>query len=295
MVIVLIFRAVSYCLTCSENHHHAVRSAICNHILENEDKFQAFLRSNESLVKSHVSLMEKDGNWATELEILGLAHMLSVNIFTFSNGSWLKFSGQNISASFRPKQDGLYLNHMNENHYDVVLEVSELLVNDRDNMEKDLEKIRKEENSKQTIHIAKGKQNLQYKREMFRKKYRENVDFRNEKLRKTLQRYKEDDEFRMSVKDKKKKRYQNDPEFRYTTRPRSMVRSREQYKDNAHKEKVLKKASVKYKTDTEHREKIKEKGIIRYNTDTVHRAACKRKSSDKYKTCQNKKYTKVQN
>lgn len=148
------FRAGSYCLTCTESHHYAVRSAICNHILEHEDKFQTFLRSNELSVKSHVSIMEKEGNWATELEILGLAHMLDVNIYTFSNGTWLKFSGQNISASIRPNRNGLYLNHMNENHYDVVLEVGELLVNDRDSTEKNLQKKGSEENSKQTIRIA---------------------------------------------------------------------------------------------------------------------------------------------
>lgn len=210
--------------------------------------------------------------------------MLDVNIYTFSNGTWLKFSGQNISASIRPNRDGLYLNHMNENHYDVVLEVGELLVNDRDSTEKNLQKKGSEENSKQTIRIAREEKKLQYKREMFRKKYRENDDFRKEKLRKALLRYKEDDEFRILVKDQKNRRYQTDLDFRNTTRLRSRVKSREQYKDNAHKEKVLKKASVKYKTDTEHREKIKKKKIIRYNTDTVHRAARNRKSTSKYKT-----------
>lgn len=191
--------------------------------------------------------MEKEGNWATELEILGLAHMLDVNIYTFLNGTWLKFSGQNISASIRPKRDGLYLNHMNENHYDVVLEVAESLVNDRDNTEKNLQKIGNEENSKQTICIAREEKKLQYKREMFRKKYRENDEFRNEKLRKAVLRYKEDDQFRILVKDKMKRRYQTDVDFCNTTRLRSMVKSQEQYKDNAHKEKVLKKACVKYK------------------------------------------------
>lgn len=38
---------------------------------------------------------------------------------------------------------------------------------------------------------------------MFRKKYRENDDFRKEKLRKALLRYKEDDEFRILVKDQR--------------------------------------------------------------------------------------------
>lgn len=168
--------------------------------------------------------------------------MLDVNIYTFSNGTWLKFSGQNISASIRPNRDGLYLNHINENHYDVVLEVGELLVNDRDSTEKNLQKKGTAENSKQTIRIAREEKKLQYKREMFRKKYRENDDFRKEKLRKALLRYKEDDEFRILVKDQKNRRYQTDLDFRNTTRLRSRVKSREQYKDNAHKEKVLKKS-----------------------------------------------------
>lgn len=118
------FRAVSYSLTSTENHYHKVRSAVCKHLLENKDDFVTFLRSNDVSVESHVSSMMHDGNWATELEILALAHMLSVDIFTYSESRWIKFLGQNICSSMQLKLGGLYLNHRDENHYDVVLDVA---------------------------------------------------------------------------------------------------------------------------------------------------------------------------
>lgn len=51
------FRAVSFSISHSQDYHYTVRTAICNHILKNENDFKTFLRSNESSIKSHVSFM----------------------------------------------------------------------------------------------------------------------------------------------------------------------------------------------------------------------------------------------
>lgn len=76
------------------------------------------------------------GNWATELEILALAHMLCVDIYTYSNDRWIKYSVQNVCASIRPEDGGIYLNHMNDNHYDVVIDITDLFENtERNNFE----------------------------------------------------------------------------------------------------------------------------------------------------------------
>lgn len=79
------FRAISYSLSYSQDYHHTVRTTLCNHILRNETAFKTFLRTNESSIKSHVSLMMEEGKWATELEILACAHLLGLDIFTFSD------------------------------------------------------------------------------------------------------------------------------------------------------------------------------------------------------------------
>lgn len=94
------FRAISYSLGSSENHHYKVRKAICKHVLENANDFKTFLRSEDVSVESHVSRMMQEGEWATELEILALAHMLYVDIFTFSDGRWIRFSGKKYLRIF---------------------------------------------------------------------------------------------------------------------------------------------------------------------------------------------------
>ncbi|XP_052695810.1 uncharacterized protein LOC128174255 [Crassostrea angulata] len=274
------FRAVSYCLTSTENHHHVVRSAICNHILKNENKFQSFLRSNEASVKNHVSSMEKEGNWATEIEIFALAHMLSVDIFTFSNGNWLKFSGQNVCASLRTKRNGLYLNHQNQNHYEVVLDVGELMVDVISESKLDSMYVDK---SCRKSRIEKGNKKNQYKREMYRKKYNENLDFKNQKLWKASLKYKENEKFRISLKESNKTKYQNDQTFRDKARLMSKNKSRAQYNDPDHRKKVLNKANSNYRTDPTYREKIKQKAVLKYKKDSVYRSTCVEKSKQKYK------------
>lgn len=200
------FRAVSYSLTSTENHYHKVRSAVCKHLLENKDDFVTFLRSNDVSVESHVSSMMHDGNWATELEILALVHMLSVDIFTYSESRWIKFSGQNICSSMQLKLGGLYLNHRDENHYDVVLDVAESPVDD----ESSLELVSDSTNCEERKCANKRENILQYKREMYRRKYEDDPEFRNEKLEKACLRYKSDAQFRNSSKINDRVRYQTD-------------------------------------------------------------------------------------
>lgn len=130
------FRAISYSLTDTENYYKEVSGAICQHLLENKEDFVTFLRSNDVSIESHVSAMMQDGNWATELEILSLAHMLSVDIFTYSESRWIKFSGQNVCSSMHSKAGGLYLDHRYGNHYDVVLDVAESLEDEVNNLKK---------------------------------------------------------------------------------------------------------------------------------------------------------------
>lgn len=160
------FRAISYSLSYIENHHIEIRSAICTYILENENVFKTFLRSNDSSVKSHVSLMMQKEKWATELEILALAHMLRIDVFTYSDGRWLKFSGQIFYSSLHSKAGRLYLDHKDGNQYDVVIDVAEPFVDVKNNLKKNLKT--------KEIDDRKGCTNkresiLQYKREKFTK------------------------------------------------------------------------------------------------------------------------------
>lgn len=117
--------------------------------------------------------MMRTGKWATELEILACAHLLSLDIFTFSGCRWIRFSGKNVSKSFKPKTVALYLNHKDENHYNVVLDVGDSNASVGDGLKIESVKVKTDKHSTQRF-LDKKEESLQYKREMFNRKYKEN-------------------------------------------------------------------------------------------------------------------------
>ena len=117
-----LFRAVSYCVTGSEDNHGAIRQATCKYLLENEGNFKSLQRNvnismNEYMQISH---MNENGTWATEMEIIGIAAMLKINVYTFSFGQWLLFDGRRVNSEFVNNRGSIYLHHLNENHYNVI-------------------------------------------------------------------------------------------------------------------------------------------------------------------------------
>lgn len=232
------FRAISYSLTNTENYYYEVRSAVCKHLLENKNDFAPFSRSNDVSVESHVSSIWQDENWVTELEILALAHMLSVDIFTYSERRWIQFSGLSVCSSMQSKAGGLYLNHRNVNHYDVVLDVAEPLADEENNLIKESDG----SNCDKKKACANKRTNiLQYKREMYRKKYKNNPEFRNEKLDRASLKYKSDIQFRDSLRVNDRVRYQTDATYRDLKK----FKGRAMYKDLANKDSLLRQAKRK--------------------------------------------------
>ncbi|KAK6168643.1 hypothetical protein SNE40_019835 [Patella caerulea] len=67
--------------------------------------------------------MRNLGSWATELEIYVCADLLQVDIYTYSNKRWLKFSKLQILHDESSSNEGIYINHANQVHYEVVLNV----------------------------------------------------------------------------------------------------------------------------------------------------------------------------
>lgn len=119
------FRAISFSLTNSEDFHNIVRNAVCEHMLENRELFHPFL-NNELSVETHLlsSQMLQEGTWATEIEIFATAHLLNTDIYTFSGGCWVRFSIKDVESSAQNRTGAIYLNHRQQNHYDVVLSVN---------------------------------------------------------------------------------------------------------------------------------------------------------------------------
>lgn len=91
------FRAVSFSLTNSKDFHNVIRAAVCEHMMENNDLFIPFL-DDEQYVENYLSStqMPQEGTWPTEIEIFATAHLLNIDIYTFSRGSWIRFSVDDI-------------------------------------------------------------------------------------------------------------------------------------------------------------------------------------------------------
>ena len=65
--------------------------------------------------------MSKDGTWATDVEIFAMAHLLKVDVYTFSTGNWLRFSVEDVEPCRLSETVSIYLNHTMENYYNVVV------------------------------------------------------------------------------------------------------------------------------------------------------------------------------
>ena len=118
------FRAISCCVPKSENNHEEIRQATCSFMLENENMFKSLQRNmnismNEYLQRSNT---RESGTWATELEIIAVATMLKINIYTYSTGRWLLYSETLVNHDCTNNRESIFLHHINENHYNVVSE-----------------------------------------------------------------------------------------------------------------------------------------------------------------------------
>ncbi|KAK3090057.1 hypothetical protein FSP39_008864 [Pinctada imbricata] len=102
-----LFRAVSFAVTNTESNHRTLREKTCDYAVSNQEKFQSFLRPGFRSVDHYLKSkkMYQDGTWATEFEILVLAHMLGCNIYTGYNKKWIKTSGRFVDIN-KPCLDG---------------------------------------------------------------------------------------------------------------------------------------------------------------------------------------------
>ena len=74
---------MSFSLANTEDFHDVVRSAVCDHLINNKKLFKSFLRNRVQSIDSHLSstCMLQDGAWATEVEIFATAHLFKADIY----------------------------------------------------------------------------------------------------------------------------------------------------------------------------------------------------------------------
>ncbi|XP_062596168.1 uncharacterized protein LOC134257593 [Saccostrea cucullata] len=301
------FRAVSFSLTNSENHHRHIREAVCEHLLNHEAMFQQFMRSEGSL-RSYLlqSKMSEIGVWATELEILAMSHMLNVDIYTYSDMKWLQFSGKGPNLESAEQKEAIYLYHRQQNHYDVVLSVlarphekecvtqHSFLKGEYSHRRKNKIRMREERKSLK-LKIGDLKENS---KDAFRKRCRENVKYRKKMSEQKKDMYSYAD-FRLKEQIRNRERYRASPSVQMASKRRSKMKyskdlkykegkkrmSVEKYKlDSEHREQVKGKSTEKYKIDFEHKESVKKASIEKYKKDLEHQQNLKTASIKKYKT-----------
>ncbi|TKS65838.1 ATP-dependent DNA helicase PIF7 [Collichthys lucidus] len=117
------FRAVSEAASGTQKYHIKLRRAVVKHVEKNAVRYTSFLRSQYSSVDQYLnaSRMRYAGSWATEFEIQATADFLGVSVYTYYNDRWLKYSCTNKAMS----KQGIYLQHVNGCHYEVVVCVNQ--------------------------------------------------------------------------------------------------------------------------------------------------------------------------
>ncbi|XP_062611086.1 uncharacterized protein LOC134272924 [Saccostrea cucullata] len=284
------FRAISFSLANSEDFHYVIRHAVCEHIMENKELFKPFLRDGVQSVESHLSStqMSQGGTWATEVEIFATAHLLNIDIYTFSRECWLRFLVAEVDPGLQSKTEAIYLNHYQQNHYNVVLSVNgeEIDLAPRQWFKTSQEYEKRYQNrtrmqvERQSRTEKRGSVSAVKKRnESLRQRYEEDKEFREKKLKRSFLKYSTDDDYRENVKKRSIDRYAINDKQREDVKRRSIDKYAT---DVDHKEDVRKRSIDKYATDVDHRENIKWRSINKYATDDQHREKVKASSKLKY-------------
>lgn len=256
-------------------------------MIENKNLFKPFLRDGLESVDCHLSStrMLKEGTWA-EVEIFATAHLLNVDIYTYSGGCWLRFSVSQIETGMQSRTESIYLNHHQLNHYNVVLSVT--------GEELDLTPIQQYKHPKeykndttcmklkrQSTTQIQGSSCAEKRKNSQRKRYHSDVEFREKKLNEAFVRYFKVKEFQANLRRASKEKYQNDIEYQNRTNKRINIKYS---KNEKHKENVKRKSIAKYETNKKHRECVKKRSIEKYAKDEQHRNEVKMRSIQKYAT-----------
>ncbi|XP_062602888.1 uncharacterized protein LOC134264626 [Saccostrea cucullata] len=294
------FRAISFCLTGVEDYHYQIRSAVCQHLLRYTKLFETFVRPAERSVENHLSLtdMSKDGSWATETEILALCHLLSTDVHTYSENHWITYSRRLIEPTTNVQPLGsIYLDHENQNHYNVVITVAgketenfmkSEFVGNEEYRKKQINRnrmraVRITSSSKKLCSHEMKLRNGDYMERRSRAaklKYKTDLKYRLKALADGRNRYRNTKAYQAKVKERSLKKYTCDKEHRFKV----LEYSKRKYIENDLYRQYKKKTSIeKYSSDVVHRMDVQQRSTEKYKNDDVHRMDVKQRSTEKYK------------
>ena len=123
-----LFRTFSHIICGFEEQHMAVRLAILNHIASERVApllLRGHLHGYASIAEyTTAKTMDRDGFWATEVEMLALAHMLHTTVFSYvcQLGKWHQYGPTSVEAHCNVLPKSMYIRHT-VNHFHVVCSV----------------------------------------------------------------------------------------------------------------------------------------------------------------------------
>ena len=115
------FNCLSLYLNMNQNHHFTIREQIIEHAKNNTHVFgQLFSNNFENYLLE--SNMNRQGTWATDIEIIIAAHLFEKDINVFSNNSWQFFKSTFLDNDRTSNSNiNIYLSH---DHFELISEVS---------------------------------------------------------------------------------------------------------------------------------------------------------------------------
>ncbi|XP_029954136.1 uncharacterized protein LOC115393324 isoform X3 [Salarias fasciatus] len=267
------FRAISQAVSGSQKHHRKIRLAVCKQLEKEAAQYQGLLRSEFSSVSQYIqqSRMRFVGSWATEVEIQVTADWLGVSVCTFTDGRWLKYGCSRKQLS----PQCIYLENIGGTHFENVVcvcepglescygycKVSEVtgysmrsrmveaLVLDVDSSRVGCEVYDRSVSDEGRPFESKCQKQEQWKKEKtgkllkkkrrvhYRKRFHEDVIFKEKEISRLVEHYSKNISYRDKVKEASVRKYQEDVQ---------------------HRDKVKEASVRKYQEDVQHRDKVKE-------------------------------------
>ncbi|XP_050429267.1 uncharacterized protein LOC126838681 isoform X2 [Adelges cooleyi] len=114
------FTALSLWITGSDKYKHALRSTL---FMRNSERISLMMDPKQEL-NEYLDTMAIDGQYANFYELYAAAEMLKTSIYVYSREEWQFISKDGVGG--QEMVDGcLYMLHINNNHFEVVVDVED--------------------------------------------------------------------------------------------------------------------------------------------------------------------------
>jgi hypothetical protein len=309
------FRAISFAITGTQLYHAELRQSLIIHFLCYQPIFNKLLKNDNVLNYLQHNKMAQNGIWATEMEIIGTAHMLSTDLVIYSqygnHKKWLRYSGRLLDRNLTVSDRAIFINHAGGVHYELV-ETVQCPDMTRYNMTTYFNKQEHLQRAKDANSQTKYKSPISCKTQplstketnyqtMYKRKKRQDQNYKQQeieretacrRIKRTHKDYKDKETIRETVA-RKITRTDKDYKHRETVRDSAAHKRKRAHKDYKHTETVRESTSRKQnRADKDYKDKetIREtaaRKITRTDKDYKHRetvrdsAAHKRKRADK--------------